>query len=674
LPQRMITSVRHFIRTKTALAALLLIPALLCSSARGADKDDDKKPAKEKKQKIEPWVEIRTAHFIVASDGGEKTARRFADEFESLLRIFQSTMPKSRVTTGVPARLLVARDGQSFARVVPEFPFSKTHDQPAGAFVAGPEKTYVAIRANASGRFVFEDIFRDYARSVLKLSYRNLPPWIEEGYSTVYKSVIFRDGVGRLERPDPDDMSTLFESPLLPLDLVLSVDRASPYYSPGNGQSVYAAESRVLLHFLISDPQIAGTDAMQRYVAAVEGGADSLQSARNAFGDLGKLQARLDAYIKQVGGPPFEFSAAAASDSGGAPRVLSVPEAEARIADFLALRGRDGDAEDKLEDALMSEPSLAEAEQNLGFVELRKENLADAEKHLEHAAQLDPKDALNFYGLGLVAVQKAGKAGIPAGAADAFEKSVMLNPDFAPAWYNLALIYSEKDETLPKALADVQRAASLVPGNSEYQLQTAALLDQLGRREEARKTAAHVKETASDRATADKAGDLIARLSGPQSSVPAGYPNAAPPKPSSGSAPRLERKTEQEAKPSSTAPTSAAAKTEATPAPAPPPAPAPVPETTSVYSRLYSMVGTIAEVTCSAGSQLRITLKSLTITMKLHAEDLAKLSIKGDGSPAPAKDAGCASLRGRSARISYHLVSDKEWDGEIQDIELHAQP
>ena len=110
----MIVPLRYSIRAKAILTALFLLAALFCPAARGADKD--KKPEKEKKEKIEPWVEIRTAHFIVASDGGEKTARRIADEFESLLRVFQATMPNSRISTGVPVRILAARDGQSFAR------------------------------------------------------------------------------------------------------------------------------------------------------------------------------------------------------------------------------------------------------------------------------------------------------------------------------------------------------------------------------------------------------------------------------------------------------------------------------------------------------------------------------------------------------------------------------
>ena len=664
----MIASTRHHLRQGTVWACLLLLGVALCPGARAADKE--KKPEKEKKEKIEPWTEIRTTHFIVASDGGEKTARRFGELFENLLRVFQSTLPKARTTNGLPVRLLVAHDGQSFARVVPEFPFTKTRDQPPGIFVTGPEKTYIAIRANAGGKFVYHDIFHEYARSVLKLSYHNLPPWIDEGYASVYDSLTFSDRGARLERPDPNDMSTLFESPLLPLDVVLGADRQSPYYSPGGGKdTVFYAESRVLLQYLITDPQMTRSNAMERYLTAITSGTDLLPAARSAFGDLNQLQSNLDAYIKLVNGPGFDFGSGGAGDAGAAPRLMTAAESEARIADFLFLRGRDGDAEDKLEEALMNEPSLAEAEQTLGFVELKRESLADAEKHFEHAAQLDSKDGLTFYGLGLVAVEKAARGEVPPAAVDAFEKSVALNPDFGPAWYSLAMLYEPREQTLPKALNAAQRAAALEPGNGEYRLEMATIQDEMGLREEARKTATEVKETATDRKIADKAGDLVASMSSPKPSraiAPASPP--PPPKPAADSMPKLERRTEPDPKPAATPPAPVTPKTDTTSAP-----PAASSGTTSVYARVYSMVGTVSEVTCSLPPQILLTLKSLTIALKLHADNLDKLSIKSADSAAPAKENFCAQLRGRNLRISYHLVADKEWDGEIQDIEFRGQ-
>jgi hypothetical protein len=86
------------------------------------------------------------------------------------------------------------------------------------------------------------------------------------------------------------------------------------------------------------------------------------------------------------------------------------------------------------------------------------------------------------------------------------------------------------------------------------------------------------------------------------------------------------------------------------------------------------MVGTITDVSCADAPQVQITLKAQTIVMHLHAADAAHLAIKASGASSPAKNAVCPGLRGRSARITYQLVSEKKWDGEIQSVELRDLP
>jgi tetratricopeptide (TPR) repeat protein len=670
LVRQMIVSLQDLLRRTGSVTALLLAVALFSPCAQGADKN--KKEEKEKKEKIEPWVEVRTAHFIAASDGGEKTARQYAAEFEQLLRVFQSTLPNCRVSNGIPVRLLVARDGPSFGRMIPEFRFDKRHDreQPPGVFVAGSEKTFIGLRANAPGRFRFEEIYSAYAHEVLKLSYGNLPPWLEVGFASVFGSLTFTDRGARLERPDPEDLSILTESPLLPLDILIKADRNSGYFTSGDKNTVYYAESRILVHYLVSEAQSSGAKSLSQYVAAVQGGADQFQAARTAFGDLGQLQAKLQAFINELHGAGVDIPTSGGGESGGAARTLTAAETEARMGDFLANRGRDDDARDKLEEAIQSQPSLAEAEQALGFLQLKKNELDEAQKHLERAAQLDAKDSLNYYGLGGIAVIRGRNGGPSVGAAEAFEKAVALEPNFAPAWFGLAQIYSDRNETLEKALADIQRAASLAPGDSEYQLGVAALLSRLGRTDEARKTATGVQESASDRDTERKAGDLLARMTKPQpSSAPgaASGPMGPPPAEPRDTQPKIERKTEP-VQPASIPVTTAEATTMPTA-----PSEASVPPLFS-ETRTYSMLGTITEVNCTSSPQVQLTLKSLTILMKLHAEDLAKVLIKIPGSESPAKNVSCASLRGRSVRVSYSLVLDKAWDGEMQSVELRNQP
>jgi tetratricopeptide (TPR) repeat protein len=648
---------RHF-RFTVPWLALSLLAGILYPSARADDKKDNKK-----NEKVEPWVELRTQHFVVASDGGEKTARRVADQLEMVRRVFQATMPNARFDTGVPLQILAARDGKSFATLLPEYPFDKRHPQPDGIFVSGGEKNYIAMRTNVYGKIPYEDIYRDYAKLVLKLSYHSLPPWLEDGYVNACAGMILTDKGARIDRPDPEDLSALWESPLLPLDLVIHVDRASPYYNNAGKITVYSAESHALVHFLLTDVQGPGNKSLERYIAQVEGGADATQSFRQVFGDLNLMQSRLESYIKQTASAPTEILASGGSESVSAARTLTPAETEARIGEMDLGRGRREDAQTKLEHALMLDPSLADAEESLGFLLLQTERLEEAEKHFIRAAELDPKRPLAFYGQGMVAMSRGGSVGVPVGAVVAFEKTVALSPDFAPAWYNLSSIYALRKETLQKALDAAQHAASLVPGDSGYQYQVAVILENLGRLDDARKVAEHIRNSSSDLKEADKAGDLIAQMSQPRPAAPSASPassSATPPAASTNRPGPIDKKPDPDDGPSEAPPSRTRE------LPAPPPAP--------TEPRVYSMVGTITDVSCADAPQVQITLKAQTIVMHLHAADAAHLAIKSSGTGSPAKNAVCSGLRGRSARITYQLVSEKKWDAEIQTVELRDLP
>jgi tetratricopeptide (TPR) repeat protein len=426
---------------------------------------------------------------------------------------------------------------------------------------------------------------------------------------------------------------------------------------------MYFAESHALVHFLLTDSQSSGAKALDQYVAKIEAGGDSLEAARQAFGDLNQLQSRLDAYIKETRPAPSEVAASGGGDSGGSVRTLSLAESEARMADFSVQRGRRGDAEDKLEEALKLDPNLALAEQVSGFLDLKGSHLEDAEMHFEHAVMLDPNDALSYYGEGMVAVTRGGHVGIPTEAVGAFEKTVALNPDFAPAWYNLALIYVLRPETMQKALADAKRAASLVPGESGYQLQVATITERMDQNENARKISPPVRSASNSPSQANKAGDIVGQTPKPQATTAAPPIGNAPAKASNAGSTRIERKTEPDDKPA--AAISGQPKAE----PNPPPPPMAPPLDTS-QARVYSMVGTITDVNCTNAPQVQITLKAQTLVMHLHADDLGHVSIKSSGATASARTTSCSSLRGRSARVSYFLVSDKTWDGEMQAVEF----
>ncbi|MBZ5642350.1 MAG: tetratricopeptide repeat protein [Acidobacteriia bacterium] len=608
------------LRFLRAVGILVAAPILAGALSLAARADDQDKKTKEKKEKPDIWVEIRTPQFVVTSDGGESGARKVLHDFDTLRRVIVATMPGART----------------------------------GQFIPGAEKLFIAIRTNVSGRMPYDEIYRDYARLILKLSYRNLPPWLVEGYENVYSSLELTDKGARLARPDAEDLSILFESPLLPLDTVMKVDRGSAFDSGGDKHTVFYAESRALVHFLLADPQSISDKSLEKYLSLVEKGGDPGQSARQAFGDLSQLQSRLDAYVRQVKGQPTDATTAEGSDPGGQVRTLSSAELDARIGDFWSNRGRNEDAEMKLEDALMADPSIALAEQSLGFLAVHRKNLDDADQHLAKALQLNPNDGLTLYGQGLAAMVRGGFVGVPAKAVDAFEKSVSLNPNFAPAWNFLASLYAGRPETLRKALADAQKAASLAPGDTGYQSQVAALQNLVANGEDRGKSAPSAPGSTGSSANA------TGRADGAQQS-----PGSAAPKSAADLGLRIERKTEPEDKPAAA---SAAA-------PAAPPASAPAPPALSnAAPRVYSMVGSITDVACAGAPQIQITLKAQMIVMHLHADDVGKVAVTFAGLKTPVKNPTCGMLHGHTARVSYFLASGKAWDGEIQAVEIRSEP
>ncbi len=485
----------------------------------------------------------------------------------------------------------------------------------------------------------------------------------------------------KIAPPDPEDLSKLYENPLLPIEVILQADRSSAYYNSGSKQTMYFAESRALVNYLMSDAQATREQSLSHFIAQVQGGAEPVKAARQAFGDLNQLQNNLDAFIKRLKPAPSDAFATESADSASAPRNLSPAELEARIAELEFARGRTDAAKDRVEHAIELDSSLAIAYETHGSILLRQSDLDDAEKDFQKAADLDPTSPLAHYDLAMVAKSRGGFVGVPLVAVQALEKAVSLDPDFADAWSELAAIYALRDETLKDALTAAQHAVSLAPGVQAYRdLVSEIQNDAKGGPRVARKsstTAATSKpacarcmpppppsSTAASSTTSSDRPRLESRTEAGDRPVPAATPSSTP-----SSQPRLERRTDPADQPAAVPVATPAAKPAEVP---PPPTPAPVVDTAP--PRIYSMTGTIAEVSCVEAPQLKITLKAQTIVMHLHADDMAHLTVKPATAIPTGRSGACASLRGRNARISYLLVSQKAWDAEIQTIEITATP
>src|SRR5271168_1320974 len=92
------------------------------------------------------WIEVRSPHFTVISNAGDKQARRIADQFEQFREVFQNAFPKLSVDLGKPLVIFALKNEDSMKALLPGYYEVKGRIHPAGFYLPGEEVHFVAVR------------------------------------------------------------------------------------------------------------------------------------------------------------------------------------------------------------------------------------------------------------------------------------------------------------------------------------------------------------------------------------------------------------------------------------------------------------------------------------------------------------------------------------------------
>jgi tetratricopeptide (TPR) repeat protein len=304
----------------------------------------------------------------------------------------------------------------------------------------------------------------------------------------------------------------------------------------------------------------------------------------------------------------------------------------------------------------------------MGLLLFRQNEIYGAEKYFSRAVALDSKSALAYSYHAILLMSQGADPEEMAEAKTALEKAVALNPGLGSAWSNLGLLYANDPSALDKALSAAKRAVDSMPGDPRFQYNLAVVLVRMERFDEAR-TIARKLQISADPNIISLAGQFLTQVDQAQKFAAYKKMNEA----TSATAPAINRETKSGGESSAaelrhrTQDNANSTRTEDEAGPGTAPA-------APAALRAYSMVGTITDVSCAAAPQIQITLKAQTIVMHLHSADFSQVAIKSAGANSAAKKPGCAALRGRSAHVSYQLVSGKDWDGELASIEFRGNP
>jgi tetratricopeptide (TPR) repeat protein len=451
--------------TNLSYSLLVLCLLLFCGRAVATERPDT-------------WIEVRSPHFVVASDVGEKRARRIAQQFEQLRAAFHTSFPAFRADPGQPILIIAVKDEDAMKEWLPQYWQEKSLLHPSGLYSGQEDKHFVLLRMDSTEDNPYHTICHEYAHALLFLNFRSLPLWLNEGLSEFFGNCSIGDKEVRVGEADRDHLRRLKESTLLPVEELLRIDKSSAYYNERDHASVFYAEAWALVHYLVLDPAARKEEILQKFLAAWQVSGDQSDAARSSLGDVRRFDAVLGNYASQ---PSLSMNTIAPVQEAAADTYT---EQSLSAAEVLVLRGDLLVHMDQAEpghrlilQALQLAPNLGAAHEALGFFHYTENNYTDTRREMEEAIRLGGASFMASYLHGKLLLDGSSFSEETLRAAQKdLETAVRQNPEYAPAFYWLSLVYSHNQKTQGQAIAAATRATELDPRQIAYLVNLGHLL------------------------------------------------------------------------------------------------------------------------------------------------------------------------------------------------------
>src|ERR1051325_4608298 len=157
--------------------ALLLVGSAACAS-----------------DKPEPWIEIKSPHFVVVTNANDKQGRGVAGQFERMRSVFHTAFPKLAIDSFAPITVVAVKDEKNFKALEPEAYLAKGSLKLGGLFIRGSEKNYVLARLDTSGyEHPYAIIYHEYTHLLTSKASEYMPLWLSEGFAEFYENTDIHD-------------------------------------------------------------------------------------------------------------------------------------------------------------------------------------------------------------------------------------------------------------------------------------------------------------------------------------------------------------------------------------------------------------------------------------------------------------------------------------------------
>jgi len=420
------------------------------------------------------WAEVKSPHFSVITDAGERRGREVATRFEQMRAVFGRLLTQAKVNTPIPLQIVAFRNTKELRQVSPLW-----HGKPvelSGLFQGGSDRCFIMLDMSVENPWGV--VFHEYAHQLMNgtLTFQ-MDPWFEEGFAEYFSSIEVDTREARVGKIPAVTYEIIQQRGLMKIaDLFRVQQNSSTYNENGDKRTVFYAESSMVVHYLYDNdlfPKLANyVDLRYNKNLYVE---DAIQQG------FGMSPANFDKAIRSyIAGNQFQYyrmkTPPEIETTGYTSRPISRTDANAVIADIHAHSSdyhEKGAAE--FEEVLKSDPANAAACRGLGYAYLQKRDFDKALDYFQRAAKTDSTDArVHYYSGVLMNMKGSGSESDLAFVTSELKTSISLDPDFADAYMQLSYAQRRAGD-VPAALESARKAISLNPRNQGYYFNIASL-------------------------------------------------------------------------------------------------------------------------------------------------------------------------------------------------------
>ncbi len=443
------------------------------------------------------WVEVRSPHFSVVTDAGDKRGREVALRFEQMRAIFGKLIPTATVTLPAPLQIVAFRSSPEMQQFVPLWKGKPV--ELTGLFEGNSDRSFILL--DMSVEDPWQVVFHEYAHQLLDgNTSRQVQPWFEEGFAEYFATIKVNAEQAEVGLASVNNFYTVTHSSLMPVADLFQVPRDSSIYNEsGDHRSLFYAQSWLVVHYLFDAHLIKRT--FDYFELVKDRGVPVEAAIQQAFGRSGaEFDGVIHRYVREGRVAYNRVPAPSGMNSTAySAKPMTAPDVKAVLADMhLHSPDYQEKAIAEFEEVLKLQPDHPAALRGLGYAYLMKQDYHRAGEYLRKAVAGDSNDPRVLYYSALVIEKEQG----PALGNDReelaviqkqLEKSVALDPEFADAYNVLAFTYMSQGNH-EQALQTMLKAVSLNPRSEAYSFNLSQMYLMNGQYDEGIKILEQLKE------------------------------------------------------------------------------------------------------------------------------------------------------------------------------------